>query len=130
MKKQEAIRRSRARAKHSNAKGNGNSQFDRLMRLMSREVWKTVHFEIAAYSGSKVYVAGTFNNWNPTTHPLRYHPEDGVFRATLQLPAGSYEYKFVVDGVWHIDYECPHWGATASGTLNSVIHVENPNCAS
>ncbi len=123
MKQQQTVRFSKGRAKHASAQGKGSRQFDRLIRLMRRETCKAVHFEVAAYSGSKVYVAGTFNNWDPTTHPLRHHPEDNVFRATLQLPAGSYEYKFVVDGVWYIDYGCPHWVVTASGTLNSVIHV-------
>ncbi len=98
-------------------------KLDALMRLMTRETGKAIQFQIAAHPDSKVYVAGTFNNWDPTTHPLHHHPEDGVFRATLHLPAGPHEYKFVVNGVWHLDADCPHRVPNAHGSLNSVIQV-------
>ncbi len=123
MKKQQAVRLSKARAKHSDAMGNGNSQFGSLMRLMTRAPGKAVHFEITAERGSRVFVAGTFNNWDPTAHPLNHDPDAGVFRVTLHLAAGAHEYKFVVNGVWHMDDKCPHWVPNAHGSLNSVIHV-------
>jgi 1,4-alpha-glucan branching enzyme len=84
---------------------------------------KEVAFEFEAKQDSRVFIAGTFNNWNPSTHPLEYHPESGVFRATLLLEPGVHEYKFVVDGVWHADAKCPHWVINDSGTINSVIRV-------
>jgi 1,4-alpha-glucan branching enzyme len=98
-------------------------KIDRLMRLMTQQKGKALQFEIAAKEDSKVYVAGTFNNWDPTTHPLDHHPEDGVFRGTINLPEGTHEYKFVVDGVWHLDTKCPNFVPNAHGTLNSVIQV-------
>lgn len=104
-------------------RGVETQQIDSLMRLMRRESGKAVRFEIAAARDSKVYVAGTFNHWNPNTHPLDHHPEDGVFRATLHLPAGTHEYKFVVNGVWHLDAACPNWVLNEHGTLNSVVRV-------
>jgi len=93
------------------------------MRLMRNESGRAVRFEIAAERGSKVYIAGTFNQWCPNTHPLDHHPEDGVFRVTLHLPAGTHEYKFVVNGVWHPDATCPNWVLNEHGTLNSVVRV-------
>ncbi len=98
-------------------------QLDRLMRLMTRETGRAIQFEIAAEPGNQVYVAGTFNNWDPTTHPLNHHPEDGVFRATLLLPVGTHEYKFLVNGVWYMDEKCPQCVPNAHGTLNSVIRI-------
>ncbi len=98
-------------------------EIDRLMRLMTQQKGKTIQFEIAAKEDSKVYVAGTFNNWDPTTHPLVHHPEDNVFRATINLPEGKHEYKFVVNGVWHLDTQCPNFVPNEHGTLNSVVHV-------
>lgn len=123
MKKQGSVRLSKARAKHVSAQDNGNSQFDSLMRLMNRATGKAVHFEISAEQGSQVFVAGTFNNWDKTAHPLNHDPDAGVFRLTLHLAAGEHEYKFVVNGVWHMDAKCPHWAPNSHGTLNSVIHV-------
>ena len=98
-------------------------QFNHLMRLMKRETGKAIQFEIVADSNSKVYVAGTFNNWDPTTHPLQHHPEEGVFKATLLLPEGTHEYKFVINGVWHLDAKCPHRVPNAHGDHNSVIKI-------
>jgi 1,4-alpha-glucan branching enzyme len=98
-------------------------EIERLMLLMTHQKGKTIQFEISAKEGSKVYVAGTFNNWDPTTHPLEHHPEDGVFRGTINLPVGKHEYKFVVNGVWHLDAKCPNWTHNEHGSLNSVIHV-------
>ena len=100
-------------------------QLDSLLCLMRRERGKAIRFEITAERDSKVYIAGTFNQWNPNTHPLAHHPEegDGVFRATLHLPAGTHEYKFVINGVWHLDSACPNWVLNEHGTLNSVVRV-------
>jgi len=94
-----------------------------LMRLMALETGKAVQFEVAADPDSKVYIAGTFNGWNPYTHPLKHRPEDGVFRATLLLPAGTHEYKYVVNGVWQRDARCPHCVPDAPGEPNSVLRI-------
>lgn len=84
---------------------------------------KTVTFQTLARLGSRVFVAGTFNDWNPSSHPLEYRAEDGVFQTTLLLAPGYYEYKFVIDGLWHIDCSCPNWVLNPSGGLNSVLTV-------
>jgi len=123
MKQQQVARRAKARAKHAFAQDNGSRQLLRFMRLMARAPSKVVHFEISAEQGSQVFFAGTFNHWDPTAHPLKHDPESGFFRLTLHLAAGEHEYKFVVNGVWHMDAKCPHWAPNAHGTLNSVIHV-------
>lgn len=94
-----------------------------LMCLTSSQKGKDIQFEICAEPDSKVYVAGTFNNWDPTSHPLKHQPEEGVFCGKIQLPVGKHEYKFVVNGVWQLDPQCPHWAINELGTLNSVIHV-------
>ena len=84
---------------------------------------KAVTFQTVAASGSRVFVAGSFNGWDPFSHPLEYHAGDGVFKTVLYLTPGYYEYKFVIDGFWHIDSACPNWVLNDSGGLNSVIHV-------
>lgn len=98
-------------------------QIDGLMRLMTQTTGTSVLFEIASEPGNQVYVAGTFNNWDPTVHPLTCDPTDGVFRAALLLPVGTHEYRFVVDGVWQMDDKNPSWAPNGHGTLNSVIKV-------
>ena len=94
-----------------------------LMCLTTHQTGKDIQFEICADPDCKVCVAGTFNNWNPSSHPLKHHPAAGVFRGTFHLPAGKHEYKFVVNGEWQLDPQCPNWEINELGTLNSVIHV-------
>lgn len=84
---------------------------------------RTIAFQTAAPPGSRVSVAGTFNNWSPDSNPLDYQADRRIYRTTLHLAPGHYEYKFVIDGQWHIDCACPHWIPNDSGGLNSVIHV-------
>ena len=72
---------------------------------------------------SKVFLAGSFNNWDPSATEMADRKGDGVFIASVRLPAGKHEYKFVVDGTWLADSECKASVANAFGTLNSVIEV-------
>ena len=84
---------------------------------------KTTQFEFSAKAGSKVFVAGTFNNWNPTANPLKDNPDSGHFKTALRIPAGTHEYKFVVNGVWITDPNCAESAPNSYKSLNSVIRV-------
>jgi len=44
-----------------------------------------------------VHVAGSFNGWSKDATPMR-RDEHGVYRATVDLPEGVHQYKFVIDG--------------------------------
>ena len=69
-------------------------------------------------SAGSVYVAGTFNDWEPEEIPLGWTPEEiplrgedqGLWTVELELPPGEHEFKFIVDGEWRIlrDCEGPH----------------------
>jgi 1,4-alpha-glucan branching enzyme len=93
------------------------------MRRRSSKSEREVQFELSVEPGSRVYVAGTFNDWSPTASPLEDNPGSGHCRATLRLPAGRYEYKFVVNDEWLVDPNCPEWASNDQGSLNSVLHV-------
>jgi hypothetical protein len=67
-------------------------------------------------------VAGTFNNWNPDANKLTSHSD--YFDTEIELAPGVYEYKFVINGQWHIDPDCGLWACNSFGTMNSVIKVE------
>lgn len=103
-----------------------------LMEIMSRKKETAVRFEINAPQDSKVYIAGTFNNWDPTSHPLEYRPDKGTFRAYILLKEGTYEYKFVVNGIWQADEMCPERVTDENGNVNSVIRIQcpTPTCPS
>jgi len=82
-----------------------------------------VTFEVRADPGSRVFVVGTFNNWNPRANPLVDNPDSGHYKTVLRLPRGIYEYKFIINGVWSADPNCPTWIPNAYGSLNSLLKV-------
>lgn len=84
---------------------------------------KKVQFECAAEPGSQVFVAGTFNDWSPTANPLKDSQGSGHFKTALELPAGTHEYKFVMNGVWISDPKCPDQVSDGCGALNSMLKI-------
>ena len=84
-----------------------------------------VKFSVQAPLRSKVFVAGTFNDWSPSEHRLRKNGGD-TYAAKVSLTPGRHEYKFVVNGEWKIDSENPAWVPNNQSTLNSVIDVPAP----
>ena len=76
-----------------------------------------------ADGAGRVEVAGSFNDWNPSSSPL--HPVgDGAFRTVLWLPPGQYEYQFVVDGRrWQSDPLALLQRDDGFGAVNSVLEL-------
>ena len=71
-----------------------------------------------------VHVVGSFNDWRPRSLPLEDQNHDGVWRTTVVLPAGIYEYMFVVDGErWVPDHLAERLVADEFGRENSVVIV-------
>ena len=83
---------------------------------------KAVTFTVHAEKGKAVYVAGEFNDWDPTAKKMAF--KNGVYTATVKLAPGDYQYKFVIDGTWCADPENVNAVANDQGTFNSVITVK------
>ena len=79
-------------------------------------------FTVHADKGKAVYLAGEFNQWNPTAKKMAF--KGGVYTAQIKLAAGSYQYKFVIDGTWCADPENVNSVPNDQGTFNSVITVK------
>ncbi len=86
-------------------------------------VW--VCFKLHAPRKARVCVAGTFNNWNRSGIRL-VGDKTGTYTASILLPAGKYEYKFIVNGEWRDGSDCHERVANPFGTTNSVLMVESP----
>ncbi|HVP58484.1 MAG TPA: glycogen-binding domain-containing protein [bacterium] len=80
-------------------------------------------FELDLPNAKQVFVAGQFNEWSITKTPLE-KGADGVWRVTLKLKPGKYEYKFNVDGQWLEDPKNPDKVPDPYGGNNSVLTVE------
>jgi len=49
-----------------------------------------VKFKVKADAGHKVFLAGSFNKWDPTAARMKPNG-DGCYAAMIELPAGRHE---------------------------------------
>lgn len=85
---------------------------------------RRVTFQLVASHGSKVCVAGSFNEWSMSKNEMTDKKGTGTYTATILLAPGTYEYKFVVDGIWTNDAANEAFVMSSLGTYNNVITVE------
>lgn len=93
------------------------------MQKPEKTTGKRVNFFVSAASASRVFIAGTFNNWDPTANPLHENSTRGYFKTVLQLKPGKHEYKFIINGEWVKDPMCLDQTPDPFGSENSVIQV-------
>lgn len=84
---------------------------------------KATEFNFLAPEAKEVSIGGSFNQWNPSSHPLK-RDKKGMWKISLSLSPGRYEYLFFVDGEWQSDPNCPTRVENPFGTLNCVRIVE------
>lgn len=95
-------------AKRTNIKGGANG--------------RTQTFSFRAPDATSVQLAGDFTQWQE--HPIGLNRGmDGVWRTTVQLPAGTHQYRFLVDGEWRDDPECTLREPNPYGTENMMRQV-------
>ena len=80
-----------------------------------------VTFTLHAEPGKAVYVAGEFNNWDPTAKQMAFR--NGLYATSVKLLPGDYQYKFVVDGAWCTDPANVNSVENDQGTRNSIVTV-------
>jgi 1,4-alpha-glucan branching enzyme len=74
-----------------------------------------------------VHVSGTFNSWLEPGTALALDAASNTWKLSLELAAGSYEYKFVLDGkTWVPDPSNPQTRDDTFGGINSVLTVVCP----
>jgi hypothetical protein len=79
-------------------------------------------FKLNGYLNSKkVYVSGSFNNWNKKD--LKMNQVPGGWSLPIYLADGTYSYKFLADGTWIPDPANTNTRADADGNMNSFIGI-------
>ena len=68
-----------------------------------------------------VFLAGSFNNWIPVRMTKQ---KSGQYVLIMKLSEGSYEYRFIIDGVWRHDPDHGNYVQNALGSFNSEVVVE------
>jgi 1,4-alpha-glucan branching enzyme len=87
-------------------------------RYSAKKMAKPVNFVCVAPDAKEVHVAGDFNDWDVTAHPMKRQP-DGAWMAQVYLNHGHHHYRFLVDGKGVLDPRAQgvardHLGAKAS----------------
>lgn len=93
--------------------------------VKSKSVFKvtfTVPAEAAA-EAKKVALVGEFNGWNPEEAIALKKQKDGSFKTSLELGAGEYQFRYILDGEkWENDWEADKYvAAGVDATENSVV---------
>ncbi|MBC7937562.1 MAG: hypothetical protein H7Y86_19615 [Rhizobacter sp.] len=71
----------------------------------------------------KVMLAGSFNDWNPSSLPM--NQTDSGWVAQVKLGPGKYWYKFIVDGNWTVDKDNARVENDGMDNDNSVFYKPN-----
>jgi 1,4-alpha-glucan branching enzyme len=81
-----------------------------------------VVLELVNPAAKQVFVAGSFNNWQPEQTPLMA-AGNGRWAGDLKVRPGRHEYLFVVDGQWLPDPNAKESVENPFGGRNSVLTV-------
>lgn len=81
-----------------------------------------VTFTCLAPSAKSVLLAGDFTGWQQAPVALK-KDRSGVWKKTVNLPVGRYEYRLLVDGQWQNDPNCPDRQPNQFGGENCVCVV-------
>eukprot|EP00737_Agarophyton_chilense_P003151 gb/GEZJ01003659.1/.p1 GENE.gb/GEZJ01003659.1/~~gb/GEZJ01003659.1/.p1 ORF type:complete len:894 (+),score=150.15 gb/GEZJ01003659.1/:22-2682(+) len=82
--------------------------------LLTTFVWRDL--------GAEVKLAGSFDSWRK--HPMTYVPSIAYHVLVVELPPGSYHYRFVVDGRWRTEQSDPNLTEDEFGELSHFIHID------
>ena len=80
----------------------------------------SVRVEFTQMHARKVFIAGTFNDWQPSATPM-ISQGGGRWAQELTLAPGHYEYRFVVDGEWINDPAAKETVPNPFGGNNSIL---------
>lgn len=83
---------------------------------------KKVVFSYPAPGAQAVLLAGDFTGWQQAPLSMK-KDKKGVWKKTLSLPPGRYEYRLLVDGEWRDDPSCPTRQPNQFGGQNCVCVV-------
>jgi len=82
-----------------------------------------VIFEFSAPEAREVSLTGDFNGWDTRANTMK-KTRNGLWKATLLLAPGRFEYRFVADGQWENDPSCYCCVPNPFGSKNCVRTVK------
>jgi 1,4-alpha-glucan branching enzyme len=93
--------------------------------LKTKSVCKVTFYLPEAINGDEVFLVGDFNDWDETATPME-RLKDGRYKVTLNLEKGQeYQFRYLVDGEWHNDWEADKYVLNPFSGDNSVVSTED-----
>ena len=83
---------------------------------------RTQAFSFRAPDAASVQLVGDFTQWQERPINLQ-KGADGVWHANVELSPGMHHYRFIVDGQWQDDPECPSRAPNPFGSENMTRQV-------
>jgi hypothetical protein len=82
-----------------------------------------VRFHLQAKGARRVSLVGSFNQWGADRIVLDPVSDGTTFAGTVELPPGTYEYMFVVDGRWVTDPAAEERRDDGFGRQNALLRL-------
>jgi len=97
------------------------SKYDDYSVLMNNQI--TIDFVVSAGEANTVSLIGDFNDWDMDSCRL-VKQDKGVWKTSLVLAPGRYQYQFVIDGKKYLpDPKAKEYVKDGYGNTNSVIEI-------
>lgn len=81
-----------------------------------------VLFQVQHPTAAQVEMAGDFNGWVP--EPMMHLDGSDVWFKVVDIPAGAYRYKFIVDGDWQLDPSQNEQRPNEFGSMDSFLEIK------
>jgi len=83
---------------------------------------RRVTFILEVKQAENIALLGDFNSWNEKSHPMKKYDNE-IWKKTVFLNPGRYEYRFLVDGEWQNDPKSNQLCINRFGTYNNFLIV-------
>jgi len=83
---------------------------------------RRVTFSFESSGAEEVILMGDFNHWNEKKHPMKSNG-NGMWKKSVMILPGRYEYKFLVDRKWKEDPQNDQTCLNGFGTYNNVLNL-------
>ncbi len=93
-----------------------------LRRLQAKATLKPINFFCVAPQAKEAFLVGDFNDWDPTSHPMK-KSFDGSWQLTVTLGHGGHHYQFLVDGKLMNDPRAQGLARNEKGEKVSMLFV-------
>ena len=82
-----------------------------------------VRFTLISLKARSVALAGSFNHWSTSEHPLARDGSRGLWTLVVALPPGEHLFMYVVDGTWVTPPAAEGYADDGFGGRNGVVVV-------